>query len=77
LNTSTRELVNERAEEIFIATRMLLLASNKKFAASKQELKNDLVKGKDNYPRTITNMLNFLDTHFSCNSEGDFPRPEE
>ena len=30
--------------------------------ASKQELKNDLVKGDDKYPRTISNTINFYST---------------
>jgi len=64
LNDVTKALVNERAEDICIVTRLLSLASNKKLVASKQELKNDLVKGKDNYPQTITNMLNFLEKHY-------------
>ena len=42
---NTCALVNKRAEEIFISTRMMSLASNKKISASKQELKNDLIKG--------------------------------
>ena len=52
-------LIDNRAEEIFLATRLLSL-SYKIFAASKQELKNDIVKGKDNYPRTIVGVLNYL-----------------
>ena len=58
-----RALIDARAEEICIATRLLSLASNKKFAPSKQELKNDLVKGKDNYPRTVAGVLKFLSFH--------------
>ena len=46
LTEDHRDLVNEKAEEIFIATRLLSLSLNKKFGASKQELRNDLVKGK-------------------------------
>ena len=49
LNENERYLVNDRADEICIATRLLSLSSNKKFAAGKQELRKDLVKGKDNY----------------------------
>ena len=44
LNDAERELVNNKTEEICIATRLLSLSSNKKFSTSKQELRNDLVK---------------------------------
>ena len=37
LNDDERELVNDRAEEICIATRLLSPSSNKKFSASKQD----------------------------------------
>ena len=63
LPNNERELVDERAEEICIATRLLSLSSNKKFSASKQELCNDLVQGKDNYPRTVTGVLKYLRFH--------------
>ena len=46
LNDNERELVNDRADEICITTSFLSLSSNKKFSASKKELRNDLVKGK-------------------------------
>lgn len=58
-----RELVNEKVEEICITTRLLSLSSNKKFGASKQEFRNDLVKEKDNYPHTASNVLKFLHFH--------------
>ena len=60
LNDNERELVNDRAEESCIATRLLSLSSNKKFSTSKQELRNDLVKGKDNHPRTVAGVLKYL-----------------
>ena len=60
LDEDKRNAVNERAEEICIATCLLSLSSNEKFGASKQELKNDLVKGKDNYSITISGVMNFL-----------------
>ena len=63
LDDDKRELVNDRAEEICIATRLLSLSSNKKFLASRQELRNDLVKGKDNYPRTVAGVLKYLQFH--------------
>jgi len=42
-----RKLVDNMAEEICLSTRFLSLSSNKLHGASKQELKNDLVKGDD------------------------------
>jgi len=60
LSNDHRDLVNEKAEEICIATRLLHLSSNKKLFASKKELCNDLVKGKDNYPRTVAGVMKFL-----------------
>ena len=49
--------------------------------ASKQELKNDLVKGDDKYPRIISNTINFLQHHSLRNREmnhfdGHKQRPE-
>ena len=55
--------MNDRAEEIYIATRLLSLSSNKKFLASRQELRNDLFKGKDNYPRTVAGVFKYLQFH--------------
>ena len=63
LGQAMREVVSQRAEEICIANRMLSPVLNKKFAASKQELRIVLVKGKDNYPRTILAVFNFLENH--------------
>ena len=56
-------LVDYRSEEIFLSTRLLFLSSNKLPYQSKQELKNNLTKGDDNYPRTISGCLNFLQHH--------------
>ena len=50
LSNAERKLVNARAEEICISTRLLSLSSNNKFAASKQELRNNLVKGEKTTP---------------------------
>lgn len=63
LTNSERNLVDKRAEEICIATRLLSLSSNKKFSGSKQELRNDLLKGKDNYLRAIDGVLKSLNFH--------------
>lgn len=68
-------MVDQLAEEICIATRLLSLASNKKFAASKQELRNDLVKGKDNYPRTVAGVMKFLQFH-NLKANNDLPSPQ-
>ena len=63
LTTDERALVDDVAEEICLSTRFLALFSNKLHVASKQELKNDLVKGDDKYPRTISATMNFLQHH--------------
>jgi len=41
----------------------LSLSSNKLHSQSKQESKNDLIKGEKKYPRIITAVLNFLQYH--------------
>ena len=51
------------AEEIYLSTRFLSLSNNKLHHESKQDLKNDKIKGEDNYPRTIAGVLNFLQYH--------------
>ena len=51
LYQAERELVNARAEEICLVTRFLSLSSNKLHSQSKQELKNDLIKGVIRKPR--------------------------
>ena len=63
LTKDERKLVDEMAEEICLSTRFLSLSSNRLHGASKQELKNDLVKGDDKYPRTISNTISFLQHH--------------
>ena len=63
LSDDERTLVNRMAEEICLSTRFLSLASNKLHIWSKQELVNDMVKGEDNYPKTITGTLRFLQYH--------------
>ena len=63
LTEDERELVDQKAEEICLATRFLSLSSNKLHSQSKQELQNDLIKEDDKYPRTITAALNFLQYH--------------
>ena len=63
LTSDERDKVDERAEEICLSTRFLSLSSDKIFSASKQELKNELGKGRNNYPKTIPAVLNFLQFH--------------
>ena len=63
LNDIERPLVDSMAEEICLSTRFLSLASNKLHMWSKQELVNDMVKGDDNYPKTIAGTLRFLQYH--------------
>ena len=43
---------------------------------SKQELQNDLVKGKNNYPTTTAEVMNFLSNHNlkDRNPKGKYPR---
>ena len=63
-----RGLVDVHAVEICLTTRFLLFSSRKLHSQSKQELKNDLVKGDNKYPRTILAALNFLQHHNLCSS---------
>ena len=56
-------MVDKIAEDICLSTRFLSLASDRLHAASKQELRNDMVKGEDKYPRTIAATLRFLQYH--------------
>lgn len=64
LTKGERKLVEEMAEEIFLSTRFLSFSSSKLNGASKQEqLNNDLVKGEEKYPRTISNTISFLQHH--------------
>ena len=58
-----RKAVDMVAEESCLATLFLSLASDKLHANSKQELRNDMVKGEDKYPRTIASTLRFLQYH--------------
>ena len=59
-NQYMRGLADACAEEICLATRFLSLFSNKFHSQSNQYLKNNLVKGDDNYPRTILAVLKFI-----------------
>jgi len=58
-----KEIAEEMEEEICLSKRFLSLSSNKLHFESKQELKNDKIRGKDKYPRTIAGVLNFLQYH--------------
>ena len=68
LTKDERKLVDKKAEGICLATRFLSLSSNKLHSQSKQESKNNLIKGDDKYPRTITATLNFLQYHSLWNN---------
>ena len=76
LSSDERSLVDTRSEEIFLSSRMLSLACNTAHFSSKQELQNDLVKGKDNYPTTTAEVMNFLSNHSlkDRNPKGRYPR---
>ena len=63
LDEDERKMVEDKAAEICIATRFLSLSSDKLHSASKQEMKNDVVKGKNNYPTTIAGVIHFLQYH--------------
>ena len=81
MSEDERKLVENMAEEICLSTRFLSLLSKKIHGESKQELKNDLVKGGDKYPRTISNTINFLQYHSLRNRittiiDRDTSRPE-
>ena len=63
LSEDERILVNAKFEEVFLSSRMLSLACNKSHYRSKQELQNDLVQGKNNYPTTFDDVIKFLSHH--------------
>ena len=63
LNKDERVIVDSRAEDVFISSRILSLACNKAHHRSKQELQNDLVKGKHNYPTTFAEVMKFMSHH--------------
>ena len=76
LDPSVRKQVDEKEEESCLATRFLSLLSDKLHRQSKQELKNDLIKGDDKYPRNIAAALNFLQYH-SLRGHGGLPRNQK
>ena len=63
LTPAERKTVDRMAEEICLSVRFLSLSSNALHSSSKQELRNDMVKGEDKYPRTIAATLRFLQYH--------------
>ena len=63
LDNATRQLVDEKAEVIWLATRFLSLSSNNLHCHSKQDIKRNMIKGGDNYPRNIVSVLSFLHHH--------------
>ena len=72
LTADEREMVDDMAEEICLSTRFLSSSSDRLYSASKQELKNDLVKGDDKYPRTMSSTINFLQYHSLHNKNNAF-----
>ena len=63
LTNDQRIAVDKMAEDICLSVRFLSLSSNRLHSASKQELRNDMVKGEDKYPRTIVATLRILQYH--------------
>ena len=63
LKDKERKTIDDTAKEIYLQTRSLSLPSNKMHYESKHEFKNDNIKGKDDYPRTIAGVLHFLYDH--------------
>ena len=60
LTNDERKKVDKLAKENFLTTRFLSLASDVLHYKSKQEVKNDMVKGGNKYPQIIAATLNFL-----------------
>ena len=56
-NDGEQDLIHIKTKETCNCYTFLSLLSNSKFTALKQELMNDLVKDKDNDPRTIAGVL--------------------
>ena len=63
ITDNERKLVDKMAEEICLSTRFLALSCDAVHYKSKQELKNDMVKGDNKYPRTMASTLHFLQYH--------------
>ena len=63
LTNAERGAVDKVAEETCLATIFLSLSCDELHYNSKQELKNDMVKGENKYPRTIATTLHFLQYH--------------
>ena len=63
LKESKQVLVDKMVAEIYLSTRFLSLGSDKLHMWSKQELVNNMIKGDDNYPKTMTVTLHFLQYH--------------
>lgn len=60
LNNDERALDDAMPEEICLSTGFLSLSSNKFHYTSKQELKNNLIKGDNKYPCIIANTIVFF-----------------
>ena len=60
MEDDNRKLVDDKADNMCLVKCFLSVSSNKLHYHSKQELKNDMIKGDDNYPRDIASVLSFL-----------------
>lgn len=75
LNTAERTHVDKMAKDTCLSTRFLFLSCDDIHSRSKQELKNDMVEGDNNYLRTMAATLYFLqyhDLHSSVPQQGRF-----
>ena len=63
LNKGDRQRVNAMAEDTCIVIRFLYISSDKLHKASKDELKNDRIKSKHNYPSTFSGVIHLLQHH--------------
>ena len=71
LPANEKDFGDKVVEEVCILTRFLSLSCNKIHSRSKQELRNNMVKGGNKYPQIIVSTLHFLQYHTLCNSGFD------
>jgi len=60
LSTAKRNLVDKMAKDICLSIRFLSLSCDDIRSRSKQELKTDMLKGDNKYPRMMAATLHFL-----------------
>ena len=63
LSAVEKALVGRMTEETYLSTRFLSLSYDGIHSRSKQELKNDVVKGNNKQPRTMAATLHFPHYH--------------